>query len=74
MSLSSSVKAEGIDSSMKQLENFYWNLLELFALDTRAPPQLTSTVHADQTRINAMQRLHRHVGVTVGLSWHLIRL
>jgi len=28
---------------MKQLEIFYWNLLELFALDARASPQLTST-------------------------------
>ena len=48
-----------IDASMKQLENFYWNLLELFALDARAPLQLTSTgVRVDQTRIK------RHATIT----------
>jgi len=36
---------------MKQLKISCWNLLEFFALDARAPPQLTSTVRADQTRI-----------------------
>jgi len=58
ISLSSSVKAEEIAASMKQLEILCWNLLELSALDARAPPQLTSTVRADQTRIN------RHAKIT----------
>jgi len=45
-----------IDASMKRLEIYCWNLLELFALDARAPPQLFKStgvvVRADQTRIN----------------------
>jgi len=61
---------------MKQLEIFYWNLLELFALDARTSPQLMSrldrrVIRADlaltRLGLTAMQRLHGHVGVTAGL-------
>ena len=60
--LSSSVKAEEIAASMKQLKISCWNLLESFALDACAPPQLTLTVvvvRVDQTRINRHAKIVR---------------